>query len=113
MESFPEDFTLAKCMKIIEDNQKKMTLSVRNNFYDAIMKAVVDCEPSIKLDFPKNHWPQYKTEITTELLKIFGEIETTTFNRKTNSTANVPITEVESISKNMDSLIIRFMHEDN
>jgi len=113
MESFPEDFTLAKCMKIIEDNQKKMTLEVRKTFHDDIMKAVVDCEPTVELKFPKNHWPLYKTEITAELLKIFGEIETTTHNIKTNSTASIPITEVENISKNIDSLIIRFMHEDN
>ncbi len=111
MESFPEDFTHAKCMKIIEDNQKTMTVTVRKEFHDRIMEAANECDPSVKLDFPKNHWPLYKTMITTELLDIFGEIETITHNKKTNSIASIPITEAENISKSIDSIVIRFMNE--
>ena len=111
MESFPEDFTLVKCMKIIEENQKEMTVNVRKEFHENILQAVNDCEPSVKLDFPKNLWPLYKTMITGELLDIFGEVETITHNMKTNSIVSNPITEAENISKNIDSIVIRFMHE--
>ena len=111
MESFPEDFTLAKCMKIIEENQKEMTVNVRKQFHEHILQAVNDCEPSVKLDFPKNHWPLYKTMITGELLDIFGEVETITYNKKTNSIVSNPISEAVNISKNIDSIIIRFMNE--
>ena len=99
MESFPEDFTLAKCMKIIEENQISMTLKVRKNFHEQIMEAVQNCEPYVELVFPPNHWPLHKTKITKELLEIFGEIETVTHNKKSNATVVNPITEEENISK--------------
>jgi ABC-type transport system substrate-binding protein len=111
MESFPEDFTFARCMKIIEENQRVMTNNVRKQFYDEIMKAVTDCAPFVKLSFPKNHWPIHKIQITSELLEIFKEIETITHNQKTNSTVSTPITDATNVSKSIDSLVIRFMLE--
>jgi len=111
MDTFPEDFTLAKCMKIIEDNQRQMTNQVRKEFHDKTMQAAHDCEPHIQLVFPKNHWPVHKTKIATELLDIFGEIETITHNKKTNSTVSTPITEAANISNSIDCIIIRFRNE--
>jgi hypothetical protein len=99
-------------MKIIETNQKEMTLTVRKDFYEKIMAAVNSCQPFVKLDFPSNHWPVHKKLIAVELLDIFGEITTFTYNKRSNSTASVPVVEASSIPSNVDSLMIKFTNED-
>ncbi len=111
LEEFPEGFGMQECLSIIETKQQEMTLKVRREFYESIMFAVNSCQPFVKLTFPKNHRPVYKKLITEELLDRFGPIETETYNRRSNSTATVPITNVSGLSSNIDSIIIRFLNE--
>ncbi len=112
MDTFPEDFTLANLMSIIEKKQQEMTLTVRQNFYEKIKESADSCQTEVKLEFPPNHWPVHKKVIAEELLNIFGEITTVTHNKRTNSTAYVPISEAQNIPSNIHNIIIKFMNED-
>lgn len=111
MESFPEDFTLENSMKEMENNQRTMTNNVRKQFFDDTKKAIDGSEPFVKLTFPKNLWPIHRIKITTEIIDRFGEVETITNNQKTNSVVSIPVTDVNNVSKSIDSIIIRFMRQ--
>ena len=74
MEKFPDELTLPNCMKIIERNQALWTKKVRQEFTDKIMSAAERCDRKVVLQFPDNLWPEHKSQITKELLSIFGAL---------------------------------------
>ncbi len=108
MDEFPEDFTLQKCMRIIETNQAKWTKEVRKDFHEKIMAAVENCDRKVSLDFPQNLWPEHKTQITKELLTIFGELQIKTNQQSSNATVTKLISDGAEISKEPNTIVIQF-----
>lgn len=108
MNEFPENLSLTNCMKIIETNQKKWTKEVRKDFYDKILKASEICDREVILEFPDNLWPEHKSQITKELLNIFGELIIKVNQKANNAVTTRLISDESDISKEINMVIIQF-----
>lgn len=112
MNEFPEDLNRDICIKELEKNQAAMLKEVRKNFYDAIKKAIENCDSYVKLDFPEKMWAENRVKLVQELLQRFGIIRI----KQTNSEHDVRKSlqlGAKEIPKNISQVVIEFKRNES
>jgi len=74
-DSFPPEFNLGNCMKIIGDKQHDLIKVVRRNFYKQVQVAVDNCDKSVELVFPENLWGDFRIQVSKEIMERYGQID--------------------------------------